>query len=79
MLSHKYIKKIQRMNEQLGPPEDSFSPDWHQKHPRPLEGAVLQGPTDDTRTKARTVLVQLEYRKTPEGDEVIAHTDEPVS
>lgn len=33
MLTLEYVMKIARMNEQYGPPEDSFSPDYH-LHPK---------------------------------------------
>lgn len=35
MLTSKYIRAIARMNDQYGPPEDTFSPRWHAENPGP--------------------------------------------
>lgn len=35
MLSHKYIQKIREMDAELGEPEHSFSPRWHEDNPTP--------------------------------------------
>jgi len=71
MLSSKYIRAIARMNDQYGPPEDTFSPRWHAENPGPgPDAAPVLRNIDET---GQGIIVQIRHVILASGDRTITN------